>query len=413
MKILLTGGGTAGHLMPLLAVVSELKKLSTEKKIGKLKFLLLSPDSEFNKSISDAGIQIKTIKAGKLRRYFSLENLIDVFKIPIGIIQSLYYAYKFKPDIVFSKGGFASIPPVAATWILKVPIITHESDIIPGLANKVIARFSSKILISFSDTEKYFKKNKVILTGNPVRSDIIEGSRENALKFFKLSSNVPTILIFGGSQGAQKINEMVLEILPNLIERCQVIHQCGIKNYSKIKNDIEKINILSRRSFSAEDCDEKARESLRSSAERMQRGENFPKANKHLFAFGKFAERYKLYPYLNKEMRDAYAAADIVVSRAGANSISEIAVLKKPNILIPLSTSAGSHQFKNAEFFAEKGASLLIDETVSDSKNLLNCIFEILSNKDIQDKMKRALQKLAPQNSARRVAEEIIKVVKV
>ena len=359
MKILLTGGGTGGHLMPLLAVVFELKKLSMEEKTDELEFLLLSPDSEFNKNISDAGIQIKAIKAGKLRRYFSLENLIDIFKIPIGVAQSLYYISKFKPDIVFSKGGFASIPPVIAAWILRIPIITHESDIIPGLANKIIARFSSKILVSFSVAEKYFNKNKVILTGNPIRSDITEGNREDAFNLFKLSSNIPTILIFGGSQGAQRINEMVLKILPELVKKCQVIHQCGTKNYDKIK---------------------------------------------------KFAERYELYPYLDKEMKDAYAVADIVVSRAGANSISEIAVLGKPNILIPLSTSANNHQFKNAEFFVEKGASFMIDETTSSSDDLLNCIFKILSDKNLQDKMKCVLQKLAPQNSARRIAEEIMKV---
>jgi len=367
MKILLTGGGTGGHLMPLLAVVSELKKIGAEKKIDELEFLLLGPNSEFNKSVSDIGIQIKIIKAGKLRRYFSLENIMDVFKIPIGIIQSLYHIYKFKPNVVFSKGGFASFPPVIAAYILKIPIITHESDIVPGLANKIIARFSSKIFISFSAAEKYFSKNKVVLTGNPVRSDITEGNRENAFKFFKLSSDLPTVLILGGSQGARKINEMILEILPELLKKCQVIHQCGTKNYEEIKIAIDN-----------------------------------PKL--------KNLEKYKLYPYLNKEIKDAYAIADVVVSRAGANSVSEIAVMSKPNILIPLSTSAGNHQFKNAEFFSEKGASLIIDETVLKSEDLSDCIFRILSDKNFQDKMKRALQELAPQNSARKIAKEIMKI---
>ena len=367
MKILLTGGGTGGHLIPLLAVVSELEKLGEEKEIAKPEFLLLSPDGEFNQNISDAGIKIKTIKAGKLRRYFSLENVTDIFKIPVGIIQSLYHIHKFKPDAVFSKGGFASIPPVVAASILRIPIITHESDIAPGFANKIIARLSSKVLVSFSATEKYFNKSKVILTGNPVRSDIAQGSCENALEFFKLSPDLPTILIFGGSQGAQRINEMVLKILPELTKKYQIIHQCGIKNYSKIKNDINKINL-----------DHK--------------------------------ERYHLYPYLNKEMKDAYAAADLIISRAGAGSISEIAVLGKPNILIPLSTAASNHQFKNAEFFVKKGASFIIDETVSDSKDLLNCIFRLLSDKNLQDEMKNALRDLFPQNSARRIAKEIAKI---
>ena len=392
MKILLTGGGTGGHLIPLLAVVSELKKLSNvcnkapqpyrtmepANEMVKLEFLLVTPASGFNQNISDAGIKIKTIKAGKLRRYFSLENITDIFKIPIGIIQSLYHIYKFKPDVVFSKGGFASVPPVIVAWVLRVPIVTHESDIVPGLANRIIARFSSKVLISFSATEKYFNKSKVILTGNPIRSDIIKGSRENALEFFKLSLDLPTILIFGGSQGAQRINEMILEILPELVKKCQVIHQCGIKNYEEIKNDIKDLN--------------------------------FPKANKRLFAFGKFAERYKLYPYLNKEMKDAYAVAEIVISRAGANSLAEIVALGKPNILIPLSTSANNHQPENAKFFAEKEASLIINETVDNPQDLLEAIFKLLSDKNLQDEIKQKLSEMASsQNAASKIAGEILK----
>ena len=406
MKILLTGGGTGGHLIPLLGVVSELKKLSNvcnkapqpyrtmepangaEKKLGKPEFLLITPASGFNQNISDAGIKIKTIKAGKLRRYFSLENIIDIFKIPVGIIQSLYHIHKFKPDMVFSKGGFASIPPVIAAWVLRVPIVTHESDIVPGLANRIIARFASKVLISFSATEKYFNKNKVILTGNPVRSDIVQGNRENALEFFKLSPDLPTILIFGGSQGAQKVNEMVLEILPKLVKRCQVIHQCGTKNYDKIKSKIDiktGVHFLKCKEFNSNETS-------------------------HYRLKPEFQNRYHLYPYLNKEMKDAYAIADVVVSRAGANSISEIAALKKPNILIPLSAAAGNHQFKNAEFFVEKGASLIINETVNSSQDLANAIFRLLSDKDLQDEIKQKLSEMtSSQNAASKIAGEILK----
>ena len=365
MKILLTGGGTGGHLIPLLGVISELKKLNKEK----IEFLLISPDSDFNKNISDAGILVKKIKAGKLRRYFSLENLTDILKIPVGIIQSLYYIYKFRPDVIFSKGGFASVPPVIAGWLLRVPIVTHESDIVPGLANRIIARFASKIFISFSAAEKYFDKSKIVLTGNPIRSDITKGSIENALKFFKLSSNLPTILIFGGSQGAQKINEMILEILPKLTEKCQIIHQCGDKNYEEIKNKIGKLSL-------------------------------------------KYPERYRVYPFIKEEMKDAYALAEIVISRAGANSLAEIVALKKPNILIPLSTSASNHQFRNAEFFAEKNASLVIDETANNSQDLTDAIFKLLSDKNLQSQIKQNLSKIAPsQNASRRIAEEIIDIL--
>ncbi|MCK4592648.1 undecaprenyldiphospho-muramoylpentapeptide beta-N-acetylglucosaminyltransferase [Candidatus Parcubacteria bacterium] len=368
MKILLTGGGTGGHLIPLLGVVSELKKICIEKKIEKPEFLLITPASDFNKNIAENGISVKIIKAGKLRRYFSLENFRDILKIPIGIVQSLHYIRQFRPDVVFSKGGFASVPPVIAAWILRVPVVTHESDIVPGLANRIIARFASKILISFSAAEKYFDKSKVVLTGNPIRSDIMKGSMENALKFFKLSPNLPTVLIFGGSQGAQKINEMALEILPDLIEKCQIVHQCGDKNYEEIKNKIGKLNL-------------------------------------------KYPERYRVYPFIKKEMKDAYALAEIVISRAGANSLAEIVALKKPNILIPLSTSANNHQPENAKFFAEKESSLIINETVNSPQDLANVVFKLLSDKDLQYQMKQKLSELAPsQNASRKIAEEIISI---
>ena len=390
MKILLTGGGTGGHLIPLLGVVSELRKICKDcKKASQgsatmeptsLDFLLITPASNFNKNISDAGIEIKTIKAGKLRRYFSWENFRDILKIPVGIVQSLYYIYKFKPDVVFSKGGFASVPPVIASWILRVPIITHESDIVPGLANRIIARFASKILISFSAAEKYFDKNKVVLTGNPIRSDIAQGSRENALKFFKLSPDLPTVLIFGGSQGAQKINEMVLEILPELVGKCQIIHQCGDKNYEEIKSGV---HFLERKDSS------------------------LSKTNSHTLK-SVLQNRYRLYPFINDEMKDAYAIADIVISRAGANSLAEIVALQKPNILIPLSTSANNHQPENAKFFLEKSASLIIDETVNDSQDLSDAISKLLSNKNLQQQMKQNLSKIAsPQDASRKIAEEI------
>ena len=389
MKILLTGGGTGGHLIPLLGVVSELKKICIKKKIEKPKLLLITPASSFNQSISEAGIQIKTIKAGKLRRYFSWENLRDIFKIPVGIVQSLYYVYKFKPDIVFSKGGFASVPPVIASWILRVPIVTHESDIVPGLANRIIARFASKILISFSAAEKYFDKSKVVLTGNPIRSDIAKGNAKNALKFFKLSSDLPTVLIFGGSQGAQKINELVLEILPDLIEKCQVIHQCGDKNYDEIKN---KVNI--KTGAHSSEC--KSFNSNKTNSYRLKPA---------------LQNRYRLYPFIKEEMKDAYALAKIVISRAGANSLAEIVALQKLNILIPLSTSANNHQPENAKFFAEKNASLIVDETVNNSQDLADAIFKLLSDKDLQTQIKQNLSKIASsQNASRKIADEIISI---
>lgn len=338
MKILLTGGGTGGHIIPLLAVVCELEKICAERKIAKPEFMLITTTSGFNKNISSAGIRIKIIKAGKLRRYFSLENLMDVLKMPIGIIQSLYYINQFKPNVVFSKGGFASIPPVIAAWILKIPILTHESDIIPGLANKIISFFATEIFVSFEDTQKCFPNKKVVLTGNPVRKDMFEGSKERAITFFGFKENIPTVLIFGGSQGAQKLNEIILKSLSDILKKCHVIHICGIKNYKETKETAKKLGFLDNK-------------------------------------------RYKIYPYLSEEMKDAYALADIVVARAGANSLAEIIALAKPSIIVPLPTSANNHQLQNAEFFAKKEIITLIKEDGLSPDNLTNKIFGLLPEK--------------------------------
>lgn len=372
MKILLTGGGTGGHIIPLLAVVSKLKKLADERKIGKLEFMLIGSDSDFNKNISESGIQIKIIKTGKLRRYFSIENLIDIFRIPIGIVQSLHYIYQFKPDVVFSKGGFASVPPVIAARILRVPILTHESDIVPGLANKIISFFAAEILVSFEDTKKYFPGKKTVFTGSPIREDIFNGNKNRAREIFGLKENIPTVLIFGGSQGARKINEIVLKPLPAVLEKYQVIHVCGMKNY-------EEINSL--------------------------------KVNKHLFTFKEFAERYKAYPYLDAEMKDAYALADVVISRAGANSLFEIMALEKPSIIIPLPTSASDHQYKNAEFFEKKEMLVLVKEEDLAFEKLVGGLSKLLSEggvNKIRDNIRRYNNSVG-QNAAKSIAEEILK----
>lgn len=370
MKILLTGGGTGGHIIPLLAVVSELEKICAQGKIAKTEFMLITTTSGFNKNISNAGIRVKIIKAGKLRRYFSLENLIDMFKIPVGIIQSLYYINQFKPDVVFSKGGFASVPPVMAARILKIPILTHESDVIPGLANKIISFFATKIFVSFEDTKSRFPNRKVIVTGNPVRKDIFNGNKEQAMVFFGFKENIPTVLIFGGSQGAQKLNEVILKSLSDILKKCQVIHICGIKSYEDTKKTAQKLGFSDNKG-------------------------------------------YKVYSYLNEKMKDAFALADVVVARAGANSLAEIIALAKPSIIIPLSTSANNHQLQNAEFFAKKGIITAIKEDDLSPDNLTNEIFSLLPEKGKNVEIKENMRKYNLSTTGRAVeiiAKEIMKL---
>jgi len=326
MKILFTGGGTAGHIMPLIAVAREIRKIYQK---DDLKFFYLGPKDNFGSLLlSQEGIKVKGIFAGKIRRYLNpkafFQNIFDVlFKIPAGIIQSFFYIFFFAPDVIFSKGGYGALPATISGWLLRVPIFLHESDVIPGKTNRFLSKFAVEIFVSSSvKTIEHLPKNKMIFTGNPIRRELLEGSPQEAKEFFKLTGEKPVILILGGSQGAQRINDMLLEILPELLLDFEIIHQCGEKNKKQIQIE-SKVMIK----------------------EEMEK-------------------YYHLIPFLKeRELKLAYAACQAVVSRAGANSIFEIAAKGLPSILIPLSESAQNHQLKNAYAYSENGACLVIEES--------------------------------------------------
>jgi UDP-N-acetylglucosamine--N-acetylmuramyl-(pentapeptide) pyrophosphoryl-undecaprenol N-acetylglucosamine transferase len=362
MKILLTGGGTGGHLIPLLSVVEEIRKRDKNTE-----FLFVGPKSDFNETLRAAGIEVKEISAGKIRRYFSLENVTDIFKVLIGTDEAFFHILKFKPDVIFSKGGFASFPAVLAASYMQIPIMTHESDTVPGLANKLIGKFASKIFISFPKTRKYFLDSKIIFSGNPIREDILHGDKNYAQRFFNLHENLPVILIFGGSQGAQRINEILLESLEELLQKFQIIHVCGAKNFEEIE---KKIDVLS-----------------------------IPNKN-----------RYKFYPYLHDEMKDAFALSNFVISRAGANSLSEIIALQKPSIIIPLPTAANNHQYQNAKYFTDENLILMIEEKELDKNNFLEKLNELQSKKDeMAENLKKYNDSIGSKKPAEVIAEEILK----
>lgn len=337
MKILLTGGGSGGHVAPILAVVSEIKHLTRQKNMEVPEFVFITPDEYFSEAIEKANIRTKKIKAGKLRRYFDLENISDAIKILIGIFQSVLFIWKYKPDVVFSKGGFASVPVVFASWILCCPVITHESDITPGLANRINSFFASKVLISFAETQKYFKKSNTVLTGNPVREDMSAGSVEAGRRIFGINEDLPTLLVFGGSQGARRINEAILDALESLIAKFNVIHICGKGNFTSVKEKSEKKGLQN-------------------------------------------IKRYKPYPFLHDEMKDAYAVCEIIVSRAGANSISEIIEVGKPSLIIPLAASANDHQVKNARWLMEKGLARVMSENELSGEKLYEAVMDLFES---------------------------------
>ncbi len=368
MKILFTGGGTGGHVLPIVGITREIRRIYSQKD---LQFFYVGPKDEFGAIfLSHEGIEIKNVLAGKIRRYLDwktvLQNLADLlFKIPLGTLQSFFYVFFLAPDLIFSKGGFGSIPGVVSSWLLRVPIFLHESDVTPGLANRFISHFALEIFVSFPRTE-YFPPKKMIQVGNPIRREILEGKREESQRFFKLSGEKPVIFIAGGSQGAQRINDKILEILPELSNNFEILHQCGEKNLVEVKAEAKAI---------------------------------MPKElekNYHLFSFLK-----------EEQLRRAYAACDLIISRAGSGSIFEIAALGKASILIPLPEAAQNHQVNNAYAYAEKGAAIVMEETNFTSHFFLEKLKYLFSHPEELEKMQKTAKEFAKPQAAKIIAAYI------
>lgn len=330
-RILLVGGGSGGHVFPLMAIAESLQKLAIQQ--GRpLELILLGEGKFFEEAAKKSGLKYKKIMAGKIRRYFSLANLFDIPKTLIGLIQSLWFLFWWMPDAIFVKGGYASIPPALAAKLFFIPLYIHDSDAVPGAANRLIGRWAKKVFVSFEMAKQYFPAGKTELTGNPIRSEILNGDRNQAWQFFQLSDQLPTILVLGGSQGAQKVNEIVLQSLSKLTSKFQVIHQTGELNYEAVKKSSEALS------------NPVAKSDL---ATGLLSG-SFP--------------NYHLYPFLDStNLPLAYAAADVIVSRAGANLLSEISALGKPAIVIPIKKSTSNHQYYNAVEFSKYGG-IIIEE---------------------------------------------------
>ncbi len=325
-RIILTGGGTAGHVTPNIALLPGLKERGYDiHYIG-------SYNGIEKELIEQLDIPYHGISSGKLRRYFSLQNFTDPFRVLKGFGEAKKIIKKLKPDVIFSKGGFVSVPVVIAGKQCKVPTIIHESDMTPGLANKLAIPSASKVCCNFPETLNHLPKDKAVLTGSPIRQELLTGNHEAALKFCKLSADKPVILIIGGSLGAVAVNDAVRAILPELLQKFQVIHLCG-----KGKVD-ESLNTL---------------------------------------------EGYVQFEYIKEELKDLFALADIVISRAGANAICELLALRKPNLLIPLSARASrGDQILNARSFERQGFSIVLEEEELDNASLSNAIEKLYQEKD-------------------------------
>lgn len=327
-KILFTGGGSAGHVTLNLSMIPLFQKDGFEiVYIGSIDGI----EKELVSKID--GVKYIAIQTGKLRRYFSWKNFIDMTKIPLGIIQAYLIVRKEKPSLIFSKGGFVSFPVVLAGWLNKITVLMHESDITPGLANKMSLPFVSKLFTTFEETGKYIKDSKKVEYVGPVVSDRFKsGDKQKAISEFSLDNNKPTILFMGGSLGAKSINDALRENLEILLQKYQIIHICG---KGQVDETIQK-------------------------------------------------NGYKQFEYINKELPDIMDLAEIVVSRAGSNSIFEFLSIQKPMILIPLSgNSSRGEQALNAGVFQKNGyCEIIKDESLSESKNFIDTINKVYEKRE-------------------------------
>ena len=324
-RIVLTGGGTAGHVTPNIALLPHLKKLGYDiQYIG-------SYDGIEKKLIEELGISYHGISSGKLRRYFDIKNFSDPFRVAKGFFQAKQLLKQLKPDIIFSKGGFVTVPVVQAAKAQHIPVILHESDMTPGLANRLALPAASKICCNFPETVSHLPEGKAVVTGSPIREELRHGNRLAALQFCGFTADKPVLLIIGGSLGSVAVNQAVRSILPELLKSFQVIHLCGKGNLDDSLND----------------------------------------------TFGYFQ-----YEYIYKELAYLFSLSDIVVYRAGANAICELLELRKPNLLIPLSAAASrGDQLLNAASFQKQGFSVVLQEEDLTSDLLLDSILNLYQNR--------------------------------
>lgn len=369
MKIVLTGGGTGGHFYPLIAVAEEIRNIAKEQGIEAPELYFFSVDRYDEKLLAQYNITFKEIPGGKIRRYFSLRNISDLFVTFKGFCIALWNIFSLYPDAIFSKGGYPSVPNVLAAAILGVPIIVHDSDSKPGLANSIGAKFAKLIAISYPDAAKYFNQKKVAWTGNPLRKEIMEPVKEGSFEEFGLEQGVPVILVLGGSQGAQKINDALLDSLPQLVANYQIIHQTGPKNFESVKN--QSIVTLEKSAHPS---------------------------------------RYKPYPYLSEEMmRKAVGATDLVISRAGS-TIFEIAVWNLPSIIIPIPERISHDQRTNAYSYARSGACSVIEEANMRPEIISAEVNRIMNHPEIREKMIQGAKTFARKDAARIIAQRLIDI---
>lgn len=405
IRLVLTGGGSGGHTFPLIAVARELKKLAAEKNIF-LELIYIGPDDFTLQYIKkEQGIVIKSITAGKLKRRINsdnskvsikeklkilFDNIVHFIKVLSGIFQAFYYIYIFMPDAIFSKGGYGSFPVVFWGILFFIPVYTHESDAIPGVVNHIIGRFCKKIFISFEYTKRYFSSKsiskKVVLVGNPIRLDLFKDLNNDAVKekikkLYKLDTEVPVISVIGGSQGSCHINNIILDIIPKIIQKVELIHQTGKANYEDVKREAEVVfsQIIRDRTY-----------------------------EKHYHPLAFFEEADSSAIIL---LKDILCISDLIIARAGSGLIFEIAASGKPSILIPLPWASRGHQKKNAYEYAKSGAAVVVEEANLKPNIFSQLILQIVFDENKKKKMSEAAFQFAKPQAAQNIAKYLLELV--
>ncbi|OGZ08096.1 MAG: hypothetical protein A3D65_06295 [Candidatus Lloydbacteria bacterium RIFCSPHIGHO2_02_FULL_50_13] len=370
MRILFAGGGTGGHFYPIIAVAEALTAVAEKEHLEDVKLYYASDDPYDADLLAQTHISFIKIPAGKQRSYFSFRNFFDIFKTFYGCAVATVRLAVLYPDIVFGKGGYASFPALFAARLLRIPVVIHESDIVPGRVNRWIGDYAAKIALSYPEAMKYFKhQDRIAETGQPIRKALLETPGDEPFSTLSLDENVPVILVIGGSQGAEKINEDLIDIMPRLVEHYQVIHQTGEGNFEWMKK--------------------RATEMLAAIPHR---------------------ERYRPAPFLEvRELGLAAKAATLIISRAGS-SIFEIAIWGKPSLLIPLAIAHDDHQRENAYSYARTGAATIIEEANLKPELFFSVIHAIMQNPEKQRAMEAGARSFAKTDAAEKIAKALLSI---
>lgn len=370
MKIVFAGGGTGGHFYPIIAIAEEVILLAEQEHLAGLELYYASDEPYDKELLARTQLSFIPITAGKMRTYFSIKNFVDLFKTLYGCFLATVRLAVLYPDVVFGKGGYASFPTLFAARLLRIPVVIHESDIVPGRVNLWIGKYATKIALSYPEAEKYFAhKDRIALTGQPIRRSLREVPEEDPYAELALDASIPVILVIGGSQGAGRINENLIDIMSRLVLEYQVIHQTGEGNY-----------------------------------EWMQ------KRAGEVLTGNMYAARYHPFPYLSsKQLGLAAKAATLVISRAGSG-IFEIALWRKPAILIPLPIAHHDHQRENAYSYARTGAATIIEEQNLKPELFLSVIHAIMGDETKRAAMIAGAQQFAKTDAAEKIAQVLLSI---